>query len=78
MRFRRHLLTVVLGIGLSGCQGTGAQTESGSPALAHSRVTRLENHQPRGRLSAAGRSGPWARTRFCSARPRPSPIRAPR
>ena len=44
MQFRRHLLTVVLGIGLSGSQGAGepAQTESASPALAHSRVTRLD------------------------------------
>ena len=44
MQFRRHLLTVVVvvGIGLSGCQGAGAQQESASPALAHSRVTRLD------------------------------------
>ena len=44
MQFRRHLLTVVLGIGLSGSQGAGepVQTESASPSLAHSRVTRLD------------------------------------
>ena len=42
MQFRRHLLTVVLGIGLSGCQGAGAQSESASPQLADSRVTRLD------------------------------------
>ena len=44
MQFRRHSLTVVVvvGIGLSGCQGAGAQQESASPALAHSRVTRLD------------------------------------
>ncbi len=44
MQFRRHLLTVVLGIGLSGSQGAGepVQKESASPALAHSRVTRLD------------------------------------
>ncbi len=44
MWFRRHLLTVVLGIGLSGCQGAGAPVaeESASPSLAHSRVTRLD------------------------------------
>ena len=42
MRFRRHLLTVVLGIGLSGCQGAGAQTESASLPPAHSRVTKFD------------------------------------
>ena len=44
MQFRRHLLTVVLGIGLSGCQGAGEPVpkESASPPLAHSRVTRLD------------------------------------
>ena len=44
MQFRRHLLTVVLGIGLSGSQGAGepVQKESASPSLAHSRVTRLD------------------------------------
>ena len=42
MQFRRHLLTVVLGIGLSGFQGVGEAQESASPALAHSRVTRLD------------------------------------
>ena len=44
MRFRRHLLTVVLGIGLSGSQGASEpiQEESASPPLAHSRVTRLD------------------------------------
>ena len=44
MQFRRHLLTVVLGIGLSGSQGAGepVQKESASPALTHSRVTRLD------------------------------------
>ena len=44
MQFRRQLSTVVLGIGLSGCQGAGAQVpqESASPPLAHSRVTRLD------------------------------------
>ena len=41
MQLRRHLLTIVLGIGLSGCQVAGEQTESASP-LAHSRVTRLD------------------------------------
>ena len=42
MQFQRHVLTVVLGIGLSGFQGAGAQTESVSGPLAHSRVTRLD------------------------------------
>ncbi|MXZ70331.1 MAG: hypothetical protein F4Z04_02295 [Acidobacteria bacterium] len=44
MWFRRYLLTVVLGIGLAGCQGAGAPVaeESASPSLAHSRVTRLD------------------------------------
>ena len=44
MRFRRGLLTVVLGIGLSGCQGAGepAPEESPSTPRAHSRVTRLD------------------------------------
>ena len=44
MGFRRLLLTVVLGIGLSGCQGAGVPVaeESASPSLAHSRVTRLD------------------------------------
>ena len=44
MRFQRYLLTVVLGIGLSGCQGAAQQEpeESASVALAHSRVTRLD------------------------------------
>ena len=44
MQFRRHLLTVVLGIGLTGCQGAGETVpeESASPPLAHSRVTRLD------------------------------------
>ena len=42
MQFRRLLLTVVLGIGLSGWQAAGEQRESASPALAHSRVTRLD------------------------------------
>ena len=44
MQFRRYLLTVVLGIGLSGCQGAGepAPEESASVPLAHSRVTRLD------------------------------------
>ena len=44
MQFRRHLLTVVLGIGLSGSAGAGEQAtqESVSPPLAHSRVTRLD------------------------------------
>ena len=45
MRFRHHhLLTVVLGIGLSGSPGAGepAPQESASPQLAHSRVTRLD------------------------------------
>ena len=42
MRFPHHLLTVVLGIGLSGFQGVGEAQESASPQLAHSRVTRLD------------------------------------
>ena len=42
MRFRSHLLTVVLGLGLSGFQGVGEAQESASPTLAHSRVTRLD------------------------------------
>ena len=44
MQFRRYLLTVVLGIGLSGFQvaGESAPQESGSPQPAHSRVTRLD------------------------------------
>ena len=50
MRFRRYLLTVVLGIGLSGCQGAvqPGLEESASVPLAHSRVTRLDitSHEP--------------------------------
>ena len=42
MRFRRHLMTVVLGIGLGGFQGVGEAQESASPGLAGSRVTRLD------------------------------------
>ena len=42
MRFPHHLLTVVLGIGLSGFPGVGEAQESASPQLAHSRVTRLD------------------------------------
>ena len=42
MRFPHHLLTVVLGIGLSGFQGVGEAQESASPQLAPSRVTRLD------------------------------------
>ena len=44
MRFRRCLFTVVIGIGLSGCQGAGEPVpeESASAPLAHSRVTRLD------------------------------------
>lgn len=44
MRFRRCLWTVVLGLGLAGCQGGGepAPEESGSVPRAHSRVTRLD------------------------------------
>ena len=42
MRFRRQLLTVVLGMGLGGLQGVAEAQESASPALAGSRVTRLD------------------------------------
>ena len=44
MRFRCWLLAVVLGIGVSGCQGAGdsAPDESAAEPLAHSRVTRLD------------------------------------
>ena len=42
MRFPHHLLTVVLGIGLSGFQGVGEAQESASPTLAQSRVIRLD------------------------------------
>ncbi|MCY4076764.1 MAG: alpha/beta hydrolase domain-containing protein [Acidobacteria bacterium] len=42
MRFCRLLLTVVLGLGLSGFQGVGEAQESASPALARSRVTQLD------------------------------------
>ena len=43
MRFRRCVLTVVLGIGLSGCQGAGEPgPEESAPPPAHSRVTRLD------------------------------------
>ena len=44
MRFRHYLLTVVLGIGLGGCQGAGEPVaeESAAVPLAHSRVTRLD------------------------------------
>ena len=42
MRFRRHLLTVVLGIGLSGCQAVGKAEESATLALERSRVARLD------------------------------------
>ena len=42
MRFRRQVLTVVLGIGLSGYQGVGEAQESATPAPEGSRVTRLD------------------------------------
>ena len=42
MRFRRPVLTVVLGIGLSGYQGVGEAQESAPPAPEGSRVTRLD------------------------------------
>ena len=44
MRFRRWLLTVVLGIGLGGCQGASEQAppEAEQPPLPHSRVTRID------------------------------------
>ena len=44
MRFPSWFLTVVLGIGLSGCQGAPepAAEESAVPPPAHSRVTRLD------------------------------------
>ncbi len=44
MRFRSWLLTVVLGIGLSGCQGAGEPVpeESAAEPLPHSRITRLD------------------------------------
>ena len=42
MQFRLHVLTVVLGIGLSGGHAAGEQSEPASPTLAHSRVTRLD------------------------------------
>ena len=42
MQIRRHSLTVVLGIGLSGLPAAGEQSEPASPTLAHSRVTRLD------------------------------------
>ncbi len=42
MRFRRHMLTVVLGMGLSGFHGVGEAQESASPAPEGSRVTRLD------------------------------------
>ena len=42
MRFPHHLLTVVLGIGLSGFQGVGEAQESAAPSLEGSRVTRLD------------------------------------
>ncbi len=44
MRFPCWILTVVLGIGLSGCQGAPepAAEESAAPPPAHSRVTRLD------------------------------------
>ena len=44
MRFRRYMLTVLLGIGLVGCQGAGEPVpeESASPPPAHSRVSRLD------------------------------------
>ena len=42
MRFRRQLLTVVLGMGLGGFQGVSEAQESASPAMEGSRVTRLD------------------------------------
>ncbi len=42
MRFRRQLLTIVLGIGLGGLQGVAEAQESASAAPAGSRVTRLD------------------------------------
>ena len=42
MRFRRQVLTVVLGFGLSGFQGVGEAQESAVPSLEGSRVTRLD------------------------------------
>ena len=42
MHFRRQVLTVVVGIGLSGFHGVGEAQESATPALAGSRVTRLD------------------------------------
>ena len=44
MRLRRSLLSVVLGIGLSGCQGAGepVPAETELPPPPHSRVTRLD------------------------------------
>ena len=42
MRFRRQVLTVVLGFGLSGFQGVGEAQESATPAPEGSRVTRLD------------------------------------
>ena len=42
MRFRRQVLTVVLGIGLSGFQGVAEAQESAATALEGSRVTRLD------------------------------------
>ena len=42
MRFRRQVLTVVLGFGLSGFQGVAEAQESVTPTLEGSRVTRLD------------------------------------
>ena len=42
MRFRRQVLTVVLGIGLGGFQGVGEAQESATPTPKGSRVTRLD------------------------------------
>ena len=42
MQFLRHVLTVVLAIGLSGFPAAAEQGGPASPTLAHSRVTRLD------------------------------------
>ena len=61
MRFRRQLLTVVLGIGMSGFQGVGEAQESAAPAIEGSRVTRLDitSREPAFGGRSFGAAGPY-------------------